>query len=386
MESAGDAIKGAGAALNKKNRKENTASIEIMGHPGLMAGMTVSLAGFGDFSGKYLIDKAEHKVGSGGYTTSLELSKCRLKPDVLLKAKSQVLTTRPVVPVAPPVNALDKWEREFELFKEFRLLAGVDDMARLLLCLPAIAGEMAENKKGTPDAQGWLYLRSMLQRWFGSNGSTIFGGAEPFWVDWEWVMGYARARTKYVTFTGAESDPWGSDAGESHVMNDAARNSLGRILCRDGYMRDKRTDFDFISLPWTEWQAAYHTLTSVSRVTPPDGLTTALGAFTLRALAKGWTEPDGHGGHIVHVTGMAVFVHDSFNFEEEGVGANYLGAWSCENLSYSHVSIPGHTALENANFRNFRESYVNGGDFLILSQPHKVENFTEERYDYTCAN
>lgn len=43
-----------------------------MGHPGLVAGVTLSLTGFGRFSGSYFVNKAEHKIGSG-YSTSAEV-------------------------------------------------------------------------------------------------------------------------------------------------------------------------------------------------------------------------------------------------------------------------------------------------------------------------
>lgn len=72
VESEADARKLAQNTLRNKNGGECTGSIEIMGHPGLVAGITLSLTGFGKFSGSYFVNKAEHKVGSG-YTTSAEL-------------------------------------------------------------------------------------------------------------------------------------------------------------------------------------------------------------------------------------------------------------------------------------------------------------------------
>ena len=60
--------------LRKKNEGECTGSLEIMGHPGLVAGMTVALTGFGRFSGTYFVEKTEHKIGSG-YTTSADIRK-----------------------------------------------------------------------------------------------------------------------------------------------------------------------------------------------------------------------------------------------------------------------------------------------------------------------
>ena len=46
-----------------------------MGCPRIVAGQTITLEDFGDFSGTYFIKTATHKIaGSGGYTTSLELA------------------------------------------------------------------------------------------------------------------------------------------------------------------------------------------------------------------------------------------------------------------------------------------------------------------------
>lgn len=72
VESEADARALAQNALRGKNQGECTGSIEIMGHPGLVAGITLSLTGFGHFSGAYFVEKAEHKIGSG-YTTSAEI-------------------------------------------------------------------------------------------------------------------------------------------------------------------------------------------------------------------------------------------------------------------------------------------------------------------------
>jgi len=75
VENASQAITLGRAKLHEQNRKEETVSLEIMGCPGIAAGQTVRLEGFGIFSGTYSVQTATHKVGgSGGYTTNLELT------------------------------------------------------------------------------------------------------------------------------------------------------------------------------------------------------------------------------------------------------------------------------------------------------------------------
>ena len=60
------------AELRKHNENADTANITVMGCPGLVAGITVTMSGFGKYDGPYFVEKAEHKVGSG-YTTSADL-------------------------------------------------------------------------------------------------------------------------------------------------------------------------------------------------------------------------------------------------------------------------------------------------------------------------
>ena len=74
-ESAPTAKKMAKSKLRKANKKENTADIDVVGDPRLVAGVTVTLKNFGSFDGKWIIEKAAHKV-SKGYTTKLDLRRC----------------------------------------------------------------------------------------------------------------------------------------------------------------------------------------------------------------------------------------------------------------------------------------------------------------------
>lgn len=135
-----------------------------MGHPGVVAGVTLAAVGFGDFSGQYFVRKAEHKVsGSGGYTTSVELNRTRIRADARSAATSKEIAARPAqTPPAAPANPTEQWEREFTLFRMFWELVGVDKLTRLLLCLPDIAAAMAEKQGALEDRQGWLYLREMF--------------------------------------------------------------------------------------------------------------------------------------------------------------------------------------------------------------------------------
>ena len=105
----------------------------------------------------------------------------------------------------------------------------------------------------------------------------------------------------------------------------------------------------------------------------------ALASFTFRALTSGYTEPIGN-GHRIHITEMAVFAHDRFNFAEE----QSYGQWDCEKKKWSLTAsdildfvtpYTDPTSVKNIDFREFRSRHDKGSDFLVLSRPHLVENF-----------
>jgi phage protein D len=72
VESEADAMLLARNKLRAANQSEITGSFSVMGNPGLVSGITVDMAGFGIFSGKYFVTKTTHSV-SGKYTTKAEI-------------------------------------------------------------------------------------------------------------------------------------------------------------------------------------------------------------------------------------------------------------------------------------------------------------------------
>ncbi|MEK3996674.1 hypothetical protein MKY29_18330 [Psychrobacillus sp. FSL K6-2365] len=68
-----EAIRLARSTLRKKNKKQVTATLELVGDTRILASSTIELVGFGVFSGKYYVDKASHSLS--GYKTTLEVHK-----------------------------------------------------------------------------------------------------------------------------------------------------------------------------------------------------------------------------------------------------------------------------------------------------------------------
>lgn len=59
--------------LRAANKGEITGKMKMPGDPRMVAGVNIQLKGFGDFDGKYSIDKSTHKIPP--YTTDIEFSK-----------------------------------------------------------------------------------------------------------------------------------------------------------------------------------------------------------------------------------------------------------------------------------------------------------------------
>ncbi len=72
VENSSQAIALGQGALRGANEGERTANLDWMGFPGLVAGITLQLVGWGEFDGTYFVESAEHKLALA-YTTSAEL-------------------------------------------------------------------------------------------------------------------------------------------------------------------------------------------------------------------------------------------------------------------------------------------------------------------------
>jgi len=59
--------------LRLHNKYEKSGSFTLVGSPSLVAGVTIELAGWGLFDGKYIVQRAQHSVGNSGYTTQINI-------------------------------------------------------------------------------------------------------------------------------------------------------------------------------------------------------------------------------------------------------------------------------------------------------------------------
>ena len=75
VESQAEAERLARNKLREKNKDEVTISLDCIGDFRLLSGNVIELVNCGFYSGKYLIDKARHAVGTG-YKVNVECHKC----------------------------------------------------------------------------------------------------------------------------------------------------------------------------------------------------------------------------------------------------------------------------------------------------------------------
>lgn len=73
--SVGEAQTLAKKMLRLHNKLAKTATFTLPGNVELVAGVTVQLKGWGGWDGKYIVTRAVHTVGSGGYTTQIKMRK-----------------------------------------------------------------------------------------------------------------------------------------------------------------------------------------------------------------------------------------------------------------------------------------------------------------------
>ena len=63
------------AALRQQNKLEWQCDLTIVGNPGMSAGITFIIEGFGVYDGKYIADVVTHSLGDS-YTTQIKGHRC----------------------------------------------------------------------------------------------------------------------------------------------------------------------------------------------------------------------------------------------------------------------------------------------------------------------
>lgn len=354
-------------ALAKANKDEDTLSISMMGAPRLVSGVVIILTGFGKFSGRYLIRKAEHKFTTSGYTTSLELSKCRLLPDRMQVLTAERITARDITPAESLAKVIDDKVNSKALQEVAEGFKSVLDAAReglmaaklvneVIESLPAICLHEAQSAAQSLFEQWeWTQRAAEYGRWLQEASSTVFTTAAEY--------------EKYLDEVAA----YVIDAGEAvQSLTEEARDYL----------------YDWLMLPdevalgnlqsWLHGMASggfdatggtfiYRTLTSAAADAPKD-ISRLLSSYQVTAYVGGFIR-----GARVTVDKCAIKLSGVVGFGVDT--ARELGYWAKTGEQYASEAASGFTKLTEESFRTYRQMTGKGHDFRVRSGVYLLPNF-----------
>jgi len=284
-----------------------------------------------------------------------------------------------------------------------------DPKDKLIMCMPEMAAAESELANDV-NRQGWLYLYDLMLKWrskpaYVTQGEFDTGGQEPYMVEWDWLMEYARFRDAVAVLTQRAAYDDDILLLEEYLFSSRARASLVRILrdCEDRGCKDiwqHGGSFDHSSLRWDKLRkhafqnkatepVKLRSLAS-EEILKPDGLQASIGKVTAYALAAGEIEIVDNVRRIT-VRCVYAFIHDGFDFSDE----QWLGNWECSQYLKGFHSVDAMpealaeelgaplnlpSRLDNKAYRNFRQRTGFGCDFRVMCVPQLAWQ-GEFRYD-----
>lgn len=383
VENAAQAMKLSRSKLHKANQKEQTASLECMGCPKLVAGVNVNLTGFEEFSGKWCIKSATHKLsGNGGYSVSLELT----APALTEEAGAEELECEAAVEAREKADFQSYAEENARIdalakigFQEFHesLPDYIGPLGELIICLPDILeaeAKRSEEKNDVEKAKGYKLLRQVFIRWLAFKAQIgSENNPDTLWVDWNWLLSEEKAKEAFEDL-------------KANLMNEAAQKALEEKLKKAGCFTNKMEYFTFISEIPKNWKADHHQHRTVEsnileRILMWNGHVAALGNYTFYGLVNGYVKHLNKKTYRIYITKAAIAMLDSFDFE----GSQHLGFWDCPDKKYLGIDLfsPIGMKLSNEGFNIFRNTYNKGADFYLATYPKEVENLRDFHYDVT---
>jgi hypothetical protein len=209
------------------------------------------------------------------------------------------------------------------------------------------------------DHNGFARGAILLRKWLSlpASISPIFAAIDTTTITMDFVLGFDRAKKQFDRIF-----------SEKLYMTPKAQAQIARLLKRLG--KDRGGSFDYNKPveqldPGPEPVQSFdiQTVEVGSILDPLDGLTAALGRFTLKLVVAGHVDPEaGTGRWRVTLTDVGVHVEDRFDFE----GSQVLGCWNICTNEIGRVTCGGIT-YTNADFRDFRMKSSKGGDIWVLS-------------------
>lgn len=214
-------------------------------------------------------------------------------------------------------------------------------------------------------AQGWNNGARLMEIWLSRTAAAApaYGPPEESTIRMDtWVLRFARARAVFDQLV-----------RERVWANAAAQRATAAMLRRKGLLTPRAHTFGDVSLPASRQDADYVNFRVVAGswldALSLDDMSAALGRFVLRVTVAGQVAPvAGTASHRVTLTGIGVYVRDSYDFN----GDQDLGYWDARGNRVSAVNPLFGDRVTNADFRSWRARTGLGGDFVVYSDVKRV--------------
>ncbi|MDA8454883.1 DUF6402 family protein [Acidovorax sp. GBBC 3334] len=241
---------------------------------------------------------------------------------------------------------------------------------------------------------GWPVAAALMDRWFRGAGfampDTIKSGKrhlidlnsaqlEENTVTMQWALGFARVRTA-VSVLQAQ---WNSPAGIAQLQEQSKQQAMGQT---------KPWRFGNLNLPAKVLdETCQVNFLNVGRFGDPmDDFYGAMGEATLKIAVSGLVTPKGRGKAAIAIDELAFYLRDAYDFNDDSFLSQLLGFWGpggVERIPRSALDIPINEQwmyadaddasrqsylVQNRHFRQWRALHGRGGDFMIVSDVHRV--------------
>lgn len=196
----------------------------------------------------------------------------------------------------------------------------------------------------------WPEAATLLETWFGRPASVAPKYSAPVTdvIKMDWVLRFPRAKEVYDAIF-----------KEKIWTNSASQGRMKLVL------KSKSGAFGDLSRAAIDMDNDYINARPVENGLNYDAMSGALGAFVFKLAVAGIVLPlpAPVGGMIVTVQEIGIYVKDSFDFN----GDQFLGFWGYRD-----------TPTNNSDFREWRNSHHQGGDFEVFSDVKRTKLSTPD--------
>ncbi|AVT12691.1 DUF6402 family protein [Paracidovorax avenae] len=241
---------------------------------------------------------------------------------------------------------------------------------------------------------GWPVAAALMERWFRGAAfempDTIKSGQRRLvdlnsaqldedTVTMQWALGFARVQAAMSRLQAQ----WNSPAGIEQLQRKVTRQMAGQTrpwrfgnLNHSAKVLDDHCQVNFLN---------------VGQLSDPmDDFYGAMGKATLKIAVSGLVTPKGHGKATIAVDELALYLRDSYDFNDDSFLSQPLGFWgpggaqrtprSALAISLTEQWMHANAAeadrqsylVQNQHFRQWRTLYGRGGDFMIVSDVHRA--------------